>query len=640
MLVDSQEKNSDEFLNVIENKKNILENIKEVNITFTPHEHFNTLWIMGDFTGWEPKQMHKSKDVFNFNVILIKGFNYYYSFTFRDQMMVDTTAECVINPRNGQLNNIVRLGEHDFDYKNHGDLLHQARKNYSMSQMENQDEVKLLEDFINFSKNYLERTSHLQKKADDNIKRIKKAYQNKLSKLKELDLADHNAICKSLTGRIMRNKEDFFLIKSISMIDNTIKCVKLYDKNGIKVDIDYYTKGRTSMGFNLRDYKKEEGVKILSKKESEEVLNKWKASTSILDITYKVEEGNSQSNSTGIYSSIYIPSYNRRSSIKNFLPVSIVTSHGEVDVNDYELINHADSLVEVRCRDENINVLFTAKEIKSELDSLPTALKIYYSFYKKTINILHLHSLQHEVLTSQFIAKHYARSEEITNTIEEDTKLKIVFKNFKPVKAFYKFDTIKEIKFEEENFKADRFVQVKGDGHLHNYYGKITKIPIHHLVSDANLSAEASDYVLENDRMDICQQHNENLSGFVDLEIFFDPNGNLIESPLKISLPVCMLNFLPWTKEMELEKKFSIAKKTLDSEELNKLKRIIKDVEEFSKSDPINEEDKKNRMATILNYIPQLNDISNFIERNNMWSYLDKLSTVHFQINELQNKYE
>ena len=60
------------------------------------------MYIMGDFTGWEPEIMRKDKNVFRFKVVLIKGFKYYYSFQSNDETIIDYNNTYEENPVNLQ----------------------------------------------------------------------------------------------------------------------------------------------------------------------------------------------------------------------------------------------------------------------------------------------------------------------------------------------------------------------------------------------------------------------------------------------------------------------------------------------------------------------------------------------------------
>jgi hypothetical protein len=163
-----------------ENFKTILEGIEEVSINYIPFDdQINNLWIMGDFTDWEPKQMKRGDDKFYFNIILVKGFKYYFSFTERNEMIIDYTRQYEINPRNNHVNNFLELKYKNseeislFDSKLHKQLLVDAKKKFMIAKMQNDEEVLELEEMKVFSKRYKSLLEKLTNQRDEDRNRIK-----------------------------------------------------------------------------------------------------------------------------------------------------------------------------------------------------------------------------------------------------------------------------------------------------------------------------------------------------------------------------------------------------------------------------------------------------------------------------------
>jgi len=76
--------------------------IKEMNISYVPFESHNKIYIMGDFTGWEPIEMQKvNNKLFSYNTTLLQGFQYFYCFTAQNEIIVDFNNEYGENHRNG-----------------------------------------------------------------------------------------------------------------------------------------------------------------------------------------------------------------------------------------------------------------------------------------------------------------------------------------------------------------------------------------------------------------------------------------------------------------------------------------------------------------------------------------------------------
>lgn len=184
MIVDEENINDSEgIMKIVENRDQIINSVEERNITFIPYEQYNNLWIMGDFTNWEPKPMNRNKDIFSFNAILIKGFKYYFSFTAKDQVVVDFNQDYDTNPRSGQVNNFIDVQASEnsisslFDYKLHFNLLQDARQNYTKAKMGDEKEVILLENVVNFSIKLKERFRFLTDKKEEVSNKIRKFYE-------------------------------------------------------------------------------------------------------------------------------------------------------------------------------------------------------------------------------------------------------------------------------------------------------------------------------------------------------------------------------------------------------------------------------------------------------------------------------
>ncbi len=76
--------------------------LKEKTISYISLDSVNKLWIMGDFSGWEPIEMIKnSNKLFTYNINLLEGFQYFYCFTAQNEVIVDFHCEYAENYRNG-----------------------------------------------------------------------------------------------------------------------------------------------------------------------------------------------------------------------------------------------------------------------------------------------------------------------------------------------------------------------------------------------------------------------------------------------------------------------------------------------------------------------------------------------------------
>ena len=165
-------------------RNNNVNNLLEHVITFMPYEQFNSMWIMGDFTNWEPKEMTRSKDIFSYRTVLMKGFKYYFSFTAKDQVILDHNAEFENNPRFNQPNNFIQIIEEDsitplpiFDYKSNYVILEEEKKKFIKAKMGDEKEILAFEKAIDFNKRYVERLNFLERKRQDVVNKIGKFYE-------------------------------------------------------------------------------------------------------------------------------------------------------------------------------------------------------------------------------------------------------------------------------------------------------------------------------------------------------------------------------------------------------------------------------------------------------------------------------
>ena len=141
--------------------------------------------------------MNKNKDIFSYTAVLVKGFKYDFSFTAKDQIVIDFNQDYENNSRSNQVNNYIELKLENtindmndknnskspfskltpFDYKTNSKLLQEGRKELSKAKMADKREVALLEDLIDFSDMYKTRVNYLTNKREETIFKLKKYYE-------------------------------------------------------------------------------------------------------------------------------------------------------------------------------------------------------------------------------------------------------------------------------------------------------------------------------------------------------------------------------------------------------------------------------------------------------------------------------
>ena len=157
--------------------------VKSVSISYIPNEDLRILYIMGDFTNWELVEMKKElSNIFTFNILLLTGFKYFYSFFYDDQPIVDFGNLFEENPNNSQINNVIYLAneENKFDIYEHNKnkkVLDLSRKHFFKRQIGNEDDVKLIEESIAQSINLKSKSEKIHMKKNDKLNRIKKSFE-------------------------------------------------------------------------------------------------------------------------------------------------------------------------------------------------------------------------------------------------------------------------------------------------------------------------------------------------------------------------------------------------------------------------------------------------------------------------------
>lgn len=169
---------------IIDEELEVVKPVKSVSIKYIPNEDLRMLYIMGDFTNWELVEMKKElSNIFTFNILLLTGFKYHYSFFYDDQPIVDFGNLFEENPNNLQINNVIYLANEeniifeDYDYSKNKKTLEISRKQYFKRQIGNEEDVKLIEESIAQSINYKLQSEKINLKKNDKLNRIKKSFE-------------------------------------------------------------------------------------------------------------------------------------------------------------------------------------------------------------------------------------------------------------------------------------------------------------------------------------------------------------------------------------------------------------------------------------------------------------------------------
>lgn len=219
--------------------------------------------------------------------------------------------------------------------------------------------------------------------------------------------------------RIVVKNNIYYLLVSFDIPSNVFKCIRLYDKNGIKINIDYYYQKNVFQNFLMKDLL--EKFQILTNEESQNILTEYHNSQNILKVIYKTVESNEIENIAYVY-------FRQEKSV--IQPFKAFPEH--IDLKDYKVETLVSSISDVKTKEDNLKVLFTAEEGKDEWDLLPNEIELFTSQYKRTLNVIHLHGLN-DALTFQNIEGVYSleqtNNNEIFSNIQENVLLLLIRHN-------------------------------------------------------------------------------------------------------------------------------------------------------------------------------------------------------------------
>ena len=607
------EKNDKEFIKTINDLKtkiiNCLE-IKTIEYTFQyiPFDpSYSNIFISGDFNNWDMTVMNKDyssnelKFTYKFN--LNKGYEYAYCFFSNGERLIDFNQPAKnISYKDDQEYNYIDIPDDNGKFiEFNKDKV--SKENNNTKKSESLIKIKGNEnDFIN---NVLQLNDMINQKQILLINQ-NKTFTNEISlkydSLKkesiEEDKKQYNEFIKQFKGRIIVYQNINYIINDLNMKDRTIKGIRLYDSNGIKVNIkqqlqfNYYTSIPVQSMFN--------SSYILSKEESEKIIkNQEKDNLNFIKILYQLQQD----------------IYNPRE--KELIPYRIEPSN--LDINEYDL-DIKDNLIKyVRHKQSDTYIIFEPIMVgdsqKSGLVS-NDPIKVYTTFYNKDIvNILHIHlndTSQEITIDSEFLEKNdNILNHKIFTTDITGRRLtyKLIFQKNKLIKIYYcmSIDYIDEPPFQEITFPINSYVKIS-KGEFKNYYGKIKEFPIGMLVRKDNEETELKKMRSFGEKKEgYCgDRHLDGLPGFVLVEIMFYPGSEIkeLKDYIKRSLPVCHLIPLTPAEGNKFEKSIIIQ----SNKEVMNMYNIAKDLEKYLNDQKLLDEFDLNKTKEILTLAENINN--------------------------------
>ena len=362
------------------NSFQIKDNLVSKIIKFKPNEKYGIMYITGDFNGWEPEVMQKDKDTFYYEVVLIKGFKYYYSFMSNEQSLVDFSETYEENPVNLQTQNYLDLVQDQnektnfFDYKTDMNILKAAQRNYTLLKIDdNINDTLFLEKFQrHVIANKPEKTEieeipieyAISLYYDNLMNKINICNEDKLESLK-LYLCDRILLQNS---QIMKDVEYQYKIIDISKDDNSLICMRLYDHNVIKLNSIYYSDIGNCWKIPFDEVvlspktQKDKLYHLLNENESKEAINKFENDTENI-ITVHFDDLDNLNIAKSSASRRYAKKTNTNDG-ELVKPTKIEPN--DVEMNDYEYYFLNNKIIKIRNKDDNSCIEFNVIEDKKK----------------------------------------------------------------------------------------------------------------------------------------------------------------------------------------------------------------------------------------------------------------------------------
>jgi hypothetical protein len=647
ILEEIRQRNQDHsYLRIVKSQ----DQVQEITLEYIPFDDFSNLFIAADFTKWEKQSMNKSEGKFTYTTILMKGYQYSYCFYYNDEILIDFNTTYVENPKTGMLNNIVivpRIQQSQesnsseamivdsesnlanpeiFDAEKDYEKLEQLRNDYHKVSIGNEDEYEIFEKIVNFSNFLKGHYDQISISKENKMNFTRNFYNEKIGKLNLLVDEKFKNINNIFQGRIISfvSENTLYKIQNINIKAGNMKCIRLYDKNGIKVNVDYHTKSNYFENLEISSLNFQRKAFIYSKEDSEQILAEYGSDSrkdSVLKIYYQLLNPFNAFNSYNEMGGEAHPDPNQDNNQKELIPYKIVPEW--VDLNEYQISINSNKITDVRYKETGLLVFFEGILIKEESGTQikglvsSSSLKLYTALYNKDIvNILHIHlndTSEEIAVDSVFLEKNENPEDHkhfIVDAMGKKLNYKFIFRDYKLVKVYYNLtkDFIDEPDFEEVRIKSENFVKIKGHDLYNNYFGKIRNIPVGML---ARKEKDNSDIIermksFEPSREGYCQErHLDELPGFVDIQIMFAPDGTLLETEkdfnnsnfnfgnnnLKISIPVCKIIPLTPKEELNFQKtllKTQMKVQNVQNENLNKIYEEFKNYENLLTPENLN----------------------------------------------------
>ena len=580
---EEKEKNHKNLLSLYDKvSKHVENNYIKHTFSFTPLEtSFDILFITGSFTNWAMVEIKKiENNTFTYTTYLKKGYEYVYYYSSGEDVLIDFNEKMMKTQykKDAELN-VLSLPKDDGTFIKTVDCDIKdvpGEANCELMEIVG-DENEVMQNLFQMFKIMNERKILLAQQKQQETEKIMKTFNEKNTEFNEVYSQMVNLFNSSFKGRILFHDSAHYLIHEVNMKERIIRCLRLYDPNGIHSDLKHQTSTKRFSLIGIQTLF--ESSIILSKEESEIILKQFNDdNTHFIKILYQLQA---------------IGDTNE----KELLPYKVIPE--TVDINQYEFSISDNMIKEVKHKGSGCYVDFEPVllgEVKGSTGLVASSsIKVYTTLYNKDIlNILHIHindTSQEITIDSEFLEK----NEPILNhkvfpvdSIGQQLKYKLIFKDYKLVKIYYAMsaDFIDEPPFEEVRFLPNGFVKITR-GEYKNYYGRIRQFPLGMLARkdkyDTKLRKMNSFGI---QKEGVCgDRHFAELPGFVVVDVIFEPgkDGKFVGKQTATNIPICHLIPLSPKENIEFEKRIITTARIKENENIKKIISVYETFKEFEK---------------------------------------------------------
>ena len=671
----------------------ITENLVEQNIEFNPKKQYGSMYILGDFNGWKPELMQKGEEGFSFKVVLIKGFKFYYSFHTSDEILLDSNSPYEKNISNSKIQNYIEIFQDEeekttnFNYKEDLNILKAAQRNFLLLKIEDDlDSSVFLEKFkrhiINSKTNSNNKENLLNAinlYFDEYLEKINEMVKPKFIKLK---FYFNNHILLQNSPNIEEVQYQYKII-SISENDNSFIGIRLYDHNQIKLNSEYYKNINKCWKIPFSDIvsnpvsKKDNLYHILDSKESKKILDNYEKDHENIIIAYFKDLESLNKN-------LRYKRYRKANNVAELVTPQKIEPN-DVDINDYDyhflnneiihIVNKVDdSYVEFKVIDEKkyINQVKTSsnndksednkpiskimkkeqknqqkniietkpqKELIKKKEKKPVQFLVYYTYTNNNkVVILHCHILDKAYKYKKMLIKDIEKNED-PHILKKDksfinnNELLLITKESGPIKLYFKG---KKVQMKTILISPDKLYRIKSI----NQYQSVFHDSI------VNINPIKEPLQLNNEIVEKCQENiytgKEILNG---LDVKIEYNDSFGDD-MQLAISPCLLVELSVEEEIILKNKpKKEEKKEKKSYEMQKLDLIEREMEKYRKYtvDVIKKmkRSEKDDIATTLDdYKSTMDMICNYVQENELWDSIEKVSAITNEIEDLLNLFD